>query len=93
MPDLQEILKSRQAQDLTRDAARLEQLRDMPEMERVFQLLGQSAGGDLEQAASRAVQGDATALLGAIQLLMRNPEGKKLVEQIQSKAFGAKDAK
>jgi hypothetical protein len=83
MSELQDMLKSEQAAKLMKDSKKLERLRDAPETQRLFQLLSQSAGGDLEQAAGRAAQGDTASLMDAIQRLMRNPEGQKLLQQMK----------
>ena len=81
MPNFQEMLQSEQTSKLLQDQARLERLRDSPETRRLFELLSRSAGGDLEQAANRAAQGDASGLVSAIQRLMRDPEGPKLIQK------------
>ncbi len=81
MPNFQEMLQSEQTSKLLQDQARLERLRDSPETRRLFELLSRSAGGDLEQAANRAAQGDASGLVSAIQRLMRDPEGQKLIQK------------
>ena len=81
MPNFQEMLQSEQTSKLLQDQARLERLRDSPETRRLFELLSRSAGGNLEQAANRAAQGDASGLVSAIQRLMRDPEGQKLIQK------------
>lgn len=81
MPDFQEMLQSEQTSKLLQDQAKLKRLRDSPETQRLFELLSRSAGGDLEQAANRAAQGDASGLVSAIQRLMRDPEGQKLIQK------------
>lgn len=83
MPDLQDMLKSEQAAKLMKDSKKMEHLRDAPETQRLFQLLSQSAGGNLEQAANRAAQGDTSTLMDAIKQLMQNPEGQKLLQQMK----------
>ncbi len=84
MPNFQDMLQSEQAAKLMKDTSKLEKLRDTPETQRIFQLLDQSAGGKLEQAASQAAQGDASTLMDAIKQLMRNPEGQKLIQQMKN---------
>jgi hypothetical protein len=83
MPEFQDMLKSEQAAKLMKDSKKLERLRDAPETQRLFQLLSQSAGGNLEQAAGRAAQGDTASLMDAIGRLMRDPEGQKLLQQMK----------
>lgn len=82
MPDFQQVLNSEQTARLMEDSKKLEQIRNAPETQRLFQLLGQSAG-DLEQAAGRAAQGDTGQLISAIQQLMKNPEGQRLIEKMK----------
>lgn len=83
MPDLKDMLSSSEAQKLTQDPAKLEKLRSAPETQRLFQLLSGHAGGNLEQAASRAAQGDAGTLMAAVKELMRDPEGQKLLQKMK----------
>lgn len=83
MPEFQDVFKNDQAAKLMKDPAKLEQLRDSAETQRLFQLLSKSAGGDLEQAANRAAQGDAGTLMAAIKQLMKDPEGQRLIQQMK----------
>jgi hypothetical protein len=83
MPEFQDMLKSEQAAQLMKDSKKLERLRDAPETQRLFQLLSQNAGGNLEQAAGQAASGDTTKLMDAIQRLMQDPEGQKLLQQMK----------
>ena len=82
MPNLDELLKGKEAARLLGDAKKLEQLRDAPETQRIFDLLSRSAG-DLEAAAGRAAQGDAAQLTDAIRKLMRDPEGARLIQKMK----------
>ena len=83
MEKLDALLKSEQAAKLMKDSRKLEQLKESPESQRLFQLLDQNTGGTLERAADRAAKGDTEALMGAIRQLMSNPEGQKLIEQMR----------
>lgn len=83
MPNFQDFLGSEQAAKLMKNSSKLEQIKDAPETQRLFQLLSKSAGGDLEQAASRAAQGDTAALMSAIKQLMQNPEGEQLIRRMK----------
>jgi len=83
MPDFQDMLKSKEAAAFAKDTAKLEKLRDAPETQRLFQLLNKSAGGDLEQAANRAANGDTATLMAAVKQLMGDPEGQKLLQQMK----------
>lgn len=83
MPDIQDIINGEQAKSLMKDTKRLERVRDAPETQRLFQLLGKNAGGSLEQAAGRAAQGDAADLLQAIRGLMNDPEGQRLLRKMK----------
>lgn len=83
MPNFQDVMNSGQAANLMKDSQKLEQLRDAPETQRIFQLLSQSAGGNLEQAAKQAADGDASTLMTAIRQLMENPEGQQLMQKMK----------
>lgn len=83
MPNLDEILKGKQAAGLLRDTGRLEQLRDAPETQKIFSMLSRSTGGNLESAAEKAAQGDASQLTAAIRQLMQDPEGARLIQKMK----------
>ena len=82
MPNLDEFIKGKEAARLLSDTKRLEQLRDAPETQKVFDLLSRSAG-DLETAADRAAKGDAAQLTDAIRKLMQDPEGARLIQKMK----------
>ena len=82
MPDLDEMLKGKEAASLMKDPSKLEKLRDAPETQRIFSLLSQSTG-DLEAAAQRAAKGDTAQLASAIRGLMQDPEGAKLIQKMK----------
>ena len=82
MPNLDELLKGKEANRLLSDTKKLERLRDAPETQKIFDLLSQSAG-DLEAAADRAAKGDAAQLTDAIRKLMQDPEGAKLIQRMK----------
>ena len=81
MPNLDELLKGKEANRLLSDTKKLEQLRDAPETQKIFSMLSQSAG-DLEAAADKAAKGDAAQLTDAIRKLMQDPEGVKLIKKM-----------
>ena len=82
MPNLDELLKGKEANRLLSNTKKLEQLRDAPETQKIFAMLSQSAG-DLESAADRAAKGDAAQLTDAIRKLMQDPEGAKLIQKMK----------
>ena len=84
MPNLDEILRSQQAEKLM-DNEKLGQLMDAPETQKLFTMLNQNTGGNLEQAAGNAANGDTTQLISAIKQLMQNQEATRLVEQMKKK--------
>ena len=81
MSNLDQILKSRQAADLLKNTEKLEELRDAPETKKLFAMLSKSTGGNLEQTA----QGDSERLIAAIRQLTQDPEGARLIRQMQEK--------
>ena len=82
MPNLDELIKGKEASRLLGDTKKLERLRDAPETQKVFSMLSQSAG-DLEAAANRAAKGDTAQLADAIRKLMQDPEGARLVQKMK----------
>ena len=82
MPNLDELLKGKEANRLLSDTKKLERLRDAPETQKIFGLLSQSAG-DLEAAADKAAKGDTAQLTDAIRKLMQDPEGAKLIQKMK----------
>lgn len=82
MPNLDELLKGKQAAQLMGDKGKLEKLRDAPETQQIFSMLSRSTG-DLESAAERAAKGDTAQLTEAIRQLMRDPEGARLIQKMK----------
>ena len=82
MPKFDELIKGKEASRLLGNTKKLEQLRDAPETQKVFNLLSQSTG-DLEAAANRAAKGDTAQLTDAIRKLMQDPEGAKLIQKMR----------
>ena len=83
MPNFDELLKGKEAAGLMKDPSKLEKLRDAPETQKIFSMLSQSTGGDLESAAQRAAKGDTAQLADAIRQLMQDPEGSKLIQKMK----------
>lgn len=84
MPDFKNIFKSEQASKLMGDKGTLDALQKAPQTQKLLSMLAQNAGGDLEGAADAATKGDTARLMEAMQKLLKDPEGIKLVEQISS---------
>ena len=84
MPNLDEILRGQQAENLMNNE-KLGQLMDAPETQKLFTMLNQNTGGNLERAAGNAANGDTAQLISAIKQLMQNPEATRLVEQMKKK--------
>lgn len=78
MPNLDELLHSSQTE-------KLGQLMNEPETQKIFAMLSQTTGGNLEQAAGKAAKGDTAQLMSAIKQLMQNPEAAKLMEDMKRK--------
>lgn len=82
MPDFKELLNSEPAKKLINDKETVNRLQSAPEAQKLMELLGRQAGGDLEGVADAAAKGSPGQLMNAMQKLLRDPEGKKLLEQI-----------
>ena len=72
---LEELLRGREA---------LRQLAQTEDARRLMELLHREGG--VQEAARAAARGDAGALTGMMDRLMRSQEGRRLVEQIQARA-------
>ena len=82
MPDLKELLNSRQAAKLMHDKGAVDTIQKAPQTQKLLSMLAKNTGGDLEGAADAAAKGDAAKLMGAMTKLLNDPEGKRLVEEI-----------
>ena len=78
MPNLDDLLHASQTE-------KLGQLMNEPETQKIFAMLSQSTGGNLEQAAGKAANGDTTQLMNAIRQLMQNQEAARLMEGMKRK--------
>ena len=85
MRDHNHFLQNEQAAKLINNSAKLEQLRDSPETQKIFSMLSRNIGGNLEQAAGNAAKGDSAQLISAIRQLMQDPEGSRLIQQMKEK--------
>ncbi len=85
MPEFDALKNDPQAARLMGDPDRLRQLRQAPETQKLFSMLSRTTGGNLEQAAQDASQGNTGQLLSAIRQLMADPEGAKLIQQMKDK--------
>lgn len=85
MSGLDDLLHSPQAEKLVGDGGKLERLKDAPETQQIFSMLSKHTGGNLEQAAGNAANGDTTQLISAIKQLMQDPEGARLIRQMKQK--------
>ncbi|HIT02335.1 MAG TPA: hypothetical protein IAC21_05895 [Candidatus Enterenecus merdae] len=85
MPGFDSLRNDPQASRLLGDSAKLEQLKTAPETQKLFDMLRQGTGGDLEQAAGKAAKGDTGQLMGAIRRLMADPEGAQLIQKMKEK--------
>ena len=82
------MLKSKEgtplAEKLEENRAALARLAGSGEAKRLMELLNEQGG--VQRAARAAAKGDAGALLGMVDRLMKTGEGAALVEQIGAKA-------
>lgn len=78
-------LKSAQAQALLNNPARLKALLSSPEVRQLAQLLDQSSGGGLKQAAGAAKAGNPERLTALMRGLSASSEGAALMQKLQGK--------
>ena len=82
MPDFKELLNSEPAKKLINDQNTINRLQNAPEAQKLMEMLGRQTDGDLEGVADAAAKGNPAQLMNAMQKLLRDPESKKLLEQI-----------
>jgi len=80
--NLDEMLSSPQAAQIMKDKRTIMELANSPDAKKLMQLLKQSSGGGLQNAAQAALNGDTSALMELMGRVMQNPEGVKAVEGI-----------
>ena len=81
MSNLDQFLKEEQASGLLKNTTKLERLREAPETQKIFSMLNESTGGNLE----RTVQDDPAQIVSAIRQLMQNPESAALLHRMKEK--------
>lgn len=81
--NLDELLKDPKAAGLLKNKALLQNLLQSPDTQKLMQSLSQKFGGQLQQTASSAVQGDSQALSSLARQVMESEEGARLMEQIR----------
>lgn len=84
-PNLNELLNSPQAAELLRNRQAVESLLNSNEARRLMEMLNQSSGDGLKNAAQSAMKGNPTQLMGLVEGLMRDPQSAKLVEELNKK--------
>ncbi len=85
MPGLEDLLQSPHGKRLAENSRHLEHLAKAPETQKLFAMLGAQTGGSLEKAAENAANGDTAQLVKAIQNLIKDPEGARLIQQVKEK--------
>jgi len=85
MADFNELLQSQQAKKLVENQERLGELFQLPETQKIFDLLGKRTGGNLEQATQQAASGNTAPLMEAIRQLTQSREGSKLLQDLKTK--------
>lgn len=81
-PNLDEMLNSPEATRLLKDKRAILDLAKSPETKRLMDLLNQSGGGKLQEAAQAAMGGDASALMEIMGKALKQPESAQIVEKL-----------
>lgn len=84
-PGLNDLLNAPQAANLLKNKQAVESLMKSDEAKRLMELLNQSSGQGLKDAAQSAMKGDTSQLIGLVEGLMKNPQSAKLVEELNKK--------
>ena len=87
-PNMNDLMKSPQAAQLLKNRTAVENLAKAPETQHLMNLLNQIAGGGLKSAAEAAMKGDTSQLMGLMDRLMKDPNGAKVVEQLNKTIQG-----
>ena len=86
--NLDELMKDPKAAGLLKNKDLLKNILSSPDTKRLMNLLNQSAGGGLKSAAEAAMKGDTSQLMGLMDRLMKDPNGAKVVEQLNKTIQG-----
>ncbi len=78
-----DVMASPEAASLLKNKEAVAGLMNSPDTKKLMEMLNQSAGGGLKNAADAAMKGDASALMGLMQQVMGSKEGAAVVERIQ----------
>ncbi len=82
-PTMEELMGQPQAAQLLKNPGAVEQLTQAPETKKLMQMLNQGAGGDLQSVTEAAMKGDTSQLMALMNQVLSNPEGAKMVDQLQ----------
>ena len=82
-PDLNALLKSAQAAELLKDKDTVQRVAQSKDTQALLQMLDDTSGHGLREAADRAEHGDPNALFTLMQQVVKSPEGSTLLERIK----------
>ena len=80
--NLDEMLNSPKSAQLIKDKTAIMELASSPDAKKLMQLLNQTGGAKLQEAAQAALGGDTSALMELMGKVMQRPEGVQAVEGI-----------
>ena len=80
--NLSDLMKSPEAASLLKNKEALTRIMSSPDTKALMEMLNRQAGSGLKSAADAAMKGDAKALTGMVERLMKSKEGAELVGRI-----------
>ncbi len=80
--NLDDLLKSPQGAAVAKHKDEILSLMQSEDAQKLMELLNQSAGGGLKQAADKAMKGDASSLMALMSKVMDSKEGADVVGRI-----------
>lgn len=85
MTKLDELLQEGPAAEIFKDKDTLKNLAGSKEARSLIDLLQKDSGGNLQQAAKRAMTGDTSDLVSIMERVMNTPEGAQAAKEIEKK--------
>lgn len=80
-----ENITSAQVDALLSNQSKLTEIKNAPETQQLFSMLNARFSGSLSQAAEDAASGSPERLIEALQTVLKDPHGAKLIKSVQQK--------
>lgn len=81
--DLENIMNSPEAKELMKNKEKIKELSNSREIKEILEILKESGGKNIENAAQTAMAGDPSELSVLIDILQKNPEAAEAISQLK----------